>query len=127
MIINSIVPLLLFTGFLFGQDNIETEVTKHLSQSEAQKELIEIETKDGNIFLGTLLDETEDNYKIKITNSQANSITKQLDNVSNNLNIRINNAYLYYKSLKKIKKIIIPPFNNDLSNGYLNCPTLLPA
>jgi hypothetical protein len=29
--------------------------------------LIEIETKDGNIFLGTLLEETEDNYKI-ITN-----------------------------------------------------------
>ena len=65
MIINRIVPLLLFTGFLFGQDNIETTATKYLSQSEVQKEVIEIETKDGNIFLGTLLDETEDNYKIK--------------------------------------------------------------
>ena len=31
------------------------------------KGLIDIETKDGNIFLGTLLEETEDNYKI-ITN-----------------------------------------------------------
>ena len=41
------------------------------------------------------------NYKIKISNNQANSIIKQLDNVKNNLKIRIENAYLYYNDFKK--------------------------
>ena len=50
----------------------DEEITNKLeisSQSGLKIEggLIEIETKDGNIFLGTLLEETEDNYKI-ITN-----------------------------------------------------------
>jgi len=64
------LPLLMLTGLLFGQDTVETSAKKNLSKMETQEDnerLIEIETKDGNIFLGTLLEETEDNYKI-ITN-----------------------------------------------------------
>ena len=60
----------MLTGLLFGQDTVETSAKKSLSKMETQEDnerLIEIETKDGNIFLGTLLEETEDNYKI-ITN-----------------------------------------------------------
>ena len=62
------LPLLILTGLLFGQDTVETSAKKNISQMETQEDvegLIEIETKDGNIFLGTLLEETEDNYKIK--------------------------------------------------------------
>jgi len=62
------LPLLFLTHLVFGQDTLETSAKKNLSRSWPQEKaegLIEIETKDGNIFLGTVVEETKDNYKIK--------------------------------------------------------------
>ena len=60
--------IVLLVGICFGQDTLETSAKNKLSQMETEedaKELTEIETKSGNIFLGTLLGETKNNYKIK--------------------------------------------------------------
>ncbi|MDP6499619.1 MAG: hypothetical protein QF743_02805 [Candidatus Marinimicrobia bacterium] len=61
--------LFLFIHFtLSGQDTPEPtaqQIPSPLQTQEQAEGLIEVETKDGNIFLGTLLEETEDNYKIK--------------------------------------------------------------
>tara|TARA_B100001750_G_scaffold229037_1_gene224052 strand:+ start:40 stop:981 length:942 start_codon:yes stop_codon:yes gene_type:complete len=59
--------ILFLTPLVFGQDIQESSPNKNLSQvtQENVERLIEIETKDGNIFLGTLLAETEEHYTIK--------------------------------------------------------------
>ena len=54
------LPLLFLTHLVFGQDTLETSAKKNLSRSWPQEKaegLIEIETKDGNIFLGTVVEE----------------------------------------------------------------------
>ena len=54
-------------SYPFGINPLLIEEKANYDVKNLPKGLIEIETKDGNIFLGTLLEETEDNYKI-ITN-----------------------------------------------------------
>ena len=76
-----ILPLLFLTHFVFGQDTLDTSANRTLSQMVKQEKfegLIEIETKDGNIFLGTLLEETEDNYKIKTNDGIEINVPKSL-------------------------------------------------
>ena len=54
-------------SYPFGINPLLIEEKANYDVKNLPKGLIDIETKDGNIFLGTLLEETEDNYKI-ITN-----------------------------------------------------------
>ena len=62
------------------------------------------------------------NYKIKISNHQALTIIKQLENYSINQDIRKKNAEIYYNELKDVKEISIPKYFNNTSDGWINFP-----
>ena len=51
-LITSLVYLLIISSYIF-------------CQTDNKDDMIEIETKDGNIFLGNLIEETEKYYEIK--------------------------------------------------------------
>ena len=65
-----------------------------------------------------------ENYRRKISNSQSIKILKQIPTYINDFNIRKGNAKTYYIHLKNIKEIIIPNYNDDFSNGWINFPIL---
>lgn len=65
-----------------------------------------------------------DNYKLLISNHQAKSIDKQLKNVKYNYSIRKSFFKTYYEELKDIDEIMIPTYNENYSDPYINFPIL---
>lgn len=61
-------------------------------------------------------------YQMKISDSQSNLILMQLNNYNNDLIKRKFNAKKYYENLKDINHIIIPEYNDNLSDAWINYP-----
>jgi len=74
---------------------------------------------DPNPFLQDKLPET---YKKIISPSQCNNILKQVKYYKKDLDVRIENASLYYENLKNINNLIIPKFENNYENSWINFP-----
>ena len=74
---------------------------------------------DPNPFLQEKLPE---NYKKIISSSQSSNILTQIEHYKTDLDIRIENARLYYENLKNINDLIIPNFKNNYENAWINFP-----
>jgi perosamine synthetase len=68
--------------------------------------------------------ELPDIYKSQYTSLQARIGLSQLDNVDRDIKMRIEYAHTYYKGLKDLDDLVLPPLRNDLSNTYLWFPIL---
>ena len=69
-----------------------------------------------------LQEQLPENYKRIISLSQSDNILKQLKYYKKDLKIRIENAKLYFENLKDIKDLIIPKFQDNFENGWINFP-----
>lgn len=74
---------------------------------------------DPNPFL---LVKLPDNYKKIISSSQSSNILKQIEHYKKDLDTRKVNARLYYENLKKINQLIIPKFEDNYENSWINFP-----
>ena len=74
---------------------------------------------DPNPFLQQKLPEK---YKKIISPSQSHNILKQLKYYKKDLDIRMLNAKLYYENLKGIDNLIIPKFEKNYENSWINFP-----
>lgn len=74
---------------------------------------------DPNPFLQQKLPEK---YKKIISPSQSHNILKQVKYYKKDLDKRIINAKLYYENLKGINNLIIPKFENNYENSWINFP-----
>ena len=63
-----------------------------------------------------------ENYKKIISPSQSHNILKQVKYYKKDLDKRIINAKLYYENLKGIDNLIIPKFENNYENSWINFP-----
>ena len=71
-----------------------------------------------------LIEKIPESYKKKISNSQSAIILNQIPFYLNDFKIRIENAYIYYLNLKDINEILIPKFENNYQNGWINFPIM---
>ncbi len=74
---------------------------------------------DPNPFLQVKLPE---NYKKLISPSQSSNILNQIEHYRTDLDARMENAKLYYENLKNINNLIIPKFENNYENSWINFP-----
>ena len=74
---------------------------------------------DPNPFL---LQKLPENYKKIISPSQSHNILRQVKYYKKDLDIRIDNAKLYYENLKNIDNLIVPKFEENYENGWINFP-----
>ena len=74
---------------------------------------------DPNPFLQEKL---PDNYKKLISPSQSSNILNQIEHYKTDLDIRIGNARIYYENLKNINKLIVPKFEDNYENSWINFP-----
>ena len=68
------------------------------------------------------LENLPESYKKNISNTQAGLILDQAKMHIIDFKIRIKNAKIYYNNLKDIKDLIIPKFNDNFENGWINFP-----
>jgi perosamine synthetase len=68
--------------------------------------------------------ELPDIYKSQYTSLQARIGLSQLDNVNRDIKTRIEYAHTYYKGLKDLDDLVLPPLRSDLSHTYLWFPIL---
>ena len=68
------------------------------------------------------LENLPESYKKNISNTQAGLILEQAKIHILDFKIRIKNAKIYYNNLKDIKDLIIPKFNDNFENGWINFP-----
>lgn len=68
--------------------------------------------------------EIPNNYKKIISQSQSSNILKQIPNYIVDFNIRIENAKIYYFHLNKIDQIVVPKFEDNFCNGWINFPIM---
>jgi perosamine synthetase len=68
--------------------------------------------------------ELPDIYKSQYTSLQARIGLSQINNVDRDIKMRIEYAEIYYKGLKDIDDLVLPPFRTDLSHTYLWFPVL---
>ncbi len=71
-----------------------------------------------------LLTQLPESYKKKISDSQSAKILTQIPFYLNDFKIRIENANIYYSSLKDINEILIPDFYNSYQNSWINFPIM---
>ena len=69
-----------------------------------------------------LREKLPENYRKVISSSQSSNILKQVKYYKKDFNIRIENAKLYYENLKDIHGLIIPKFEDNFENSWINFP-----
>ncbi len=97
-------PILRFS-YLNNVESINSKVQRKPQESKPDKELPEI-------------------YKSQFTSLQAHLGLSQIKNVDRDIKIRIEYAHIYYKGLKDIDSLILPPLRTDGSHTYLWFPIL---
>lgn len=65
-----------------------------------------------------------ENYKKIISSSQSSIILKQIPNYIIDFKTRIENAKIYYFHLRDINELVIPKFEDNYTNGWINFPIM---